>query len=90
MLALTRKKGESIIINDNIEVIVLGTQGEQVKLGIIAPKNIPVHRKEIYEQIQAENLEATQNLNVNAVKNYKSSPNIKIDTVKNITENNES
>jgi len=82
MLALTRKKSESIIINDNIEVIVLGIQGEQVKLGIVAPKYIPVHRKEIYEQIQSENLEATQHVNVNAVKNFESAQHINVDTVK--------
>jgi carbon storage regulator len=79
MLALTRKKSESIIINDNIEVIVLGIQGEQVKLGIIAPKSIPVHRKEVYEQIQAENLEATRHVNVSAVKNLKPAQNINTD-----------
>jgi carbon storage regulator len=62
MLALTRKKGESIIVGDNIEVVVLGITGEQVRLGIIAPKNITVHRKEIFEQIRLENKEATQNL----------------------------
>jgi len=84
MLALTRKKGESIIINDNIEIIVLGVQGEQVKLGIVAPKSIPVHRKEIYEQIQMENLAATRNLNVNAVKNLESSQNINIQAVKDL------
>ncbi|MCL2456692.1 MAG: carbon storage regulator CsrA [Defluviitaleaceae bacterium] len=58
MLALTRKKGESIIVGDNIEVVVLGITGEQVRLGILAPKNISVHRKEIFEQIQTENKEA--------------------------------
>ena len=68
MLALTRKKGESIIIGDDIEVIVLSMQGEQVKLGIIAPKEISVHRKEIYEQIQMENLEAAKSINVPAIK----------------------
>ena len=82
MLALTRKKGESIIINDNIEVIVLGVQGEQVKLGIVAPKTIPVHRKEIYEQIQAENLEATQTLNANAVNNLESTQSVKFNNNK--------
>lgn len=61
MLALTRKKGESIIIGDDIEVIVLGTQGDQVKIGIVAPKQISVHRKEIYDQIQSENIEAAKN-----------------------------
>jgi len=84
MLALTRKKGESIIINDNIEVIVLGVQGEQVKLGIVAPKSIPVHRKEIYEQIQAENLEATQNINLSAVKNLESVQSMNVDAIKKI------
>ncbi len=70
MLALTRKKGETIIINDNIEITVLGTNGDQVKLGISAPKNIPVFRKEIYEQIQQENKESVKN-NFDLVKNYK-------------------
>ena len=55
MLALTRKKNESIIIGDNIEIVIIGVQGEQVKLGIIAPKEISVHRKEVYRQIQQEN-----------------------------------
>lgn len=69
MLALTRKKGDSIIISDNIEVVILGIQGEQVKLGIIAPREISVHRKEIYEQIKCENKEAViHNLNVQALK----------------------
>ncbi|MCL2204235.1 MAG: carbon storage regulator CsrA [Defluviitaleaceae bacterium] len=60
MLTLTRKKGESIMIADEVEVVVLGISGEQVRLGIIAPKKIAVHRKEVYEQIQAENKEAAQ------------------------------
>jgi carbon storage regulator len=64
MLALTRRKGESIIIQDNIEVVVLGIQGEQVKLGIIAPKTISIYRKEIHEQIKAENKAAMQNTEV--------------------------
>ena len=60
MLVLTRKRNESIIIGDNIEVIIVDVHGEQVKLGIKAPKAIPVHRKEIYEAIQAENIKAVQ------------------------------
>lgn len=68
MLALTRKKSESIMIGEDIEVIVLGVQGEQVRLGIIAPKNVPVHRKEVFEQIQLENKEATQNMNISGYK----------------------
>jgi carbon storage regulator len=58
MLALTRKKGESIMIGDDVELVVLSVQGEQVKLGILAPKTIPVHRKEVYELIQQENIAA--------------------------------
>ncbi|MFN8220873.1 MAG: carbon storage regulator CsrA [Fimbriimonadales bacterium] len=59
MLVLTRKVHQSIIISDNIEVVVLEVRGEQVRLGIRAPKDVTVHRKEIYEQIAEENLEAT-------------------------------
>ena len=62
MLALTRKRGESIVISDNIEVVVLGIAGEQVKIGVHAPREISVHRKEIYEQIQLENRLAAETL----------------------------
>ena len=68
MLALTRKKGESIIIGDNVEVVILSVQGEQVKVGIIAPRNVTVHRKEIYEQIRAENKESVRNAEVDLTK----------------------
>lgn len=71
MLALTRKKGESIMIGDNIEVVVLGITGEQTRLGIIAPKTVSVHRKEVYEQIQIENKEAQMSVNVKALKDIK-------------------
>jgi carbon storage regulator len=71
MLALTRKKGESIMIGDNVELIVLGVTGEQVRLGIIAPKSVPVHRKEVYEQIQLENKEASSHVNVAVLKSFK-------------------
>lgn len=64
MLALTRKKGSSIVIGNNIEITVLSIQGEQVKLGIIAPKNVSVHRKEIFLQIQKENAEAALSSNI--------------------------
>ncbi len=70
MLALTRKKGETIVINDDIEITVLGTNGDQIKLGISAPKHIPVFRKEIYEQIQSENKESASN-NFDVLKDYK-------------------
>lgn len=55
MLALTRKKGESIIVNNDIEISILELRGDQVKIGISAPKEVPVYRKEVYLQIQKEN-----------------------------------
>ncbi|MCH5252748.1 MAG: carbon storage regulator CsrA [Lachnospiraceae bacterium] len=58
MLALARKINESIIINDNIEVTVLEIKGDQIKIGIDAPKSVPVYRKEIYKQIQDANTES--------------------------------
>lgn len=58
MLVLTRKTGESIQIGDDIEITVLSVQGDQIKLGINAPKNIEIHRKEIYLSIQESNNEA--------------------------------
>ena len=51
MLALSRKKKESIIIDNNIEVTVLDIKGDQIKLGISAPKSVPVYRKEVYVQV---------------------------------------
>ncbi|MCL2415721.1 MAG: carbon storage regulator CsrA [Defluviitaleaceae bacterium] len=58
MLALSRRRGESIIIGDNIEIVIISISGDQVKVGIAAPKCIAVNRKEIYEQIQTENRKA--------------------------------
>lgn len=58
MLALTRKKGEALVINNNIEITVLEIRGDQIKIGINAPKDVPVYRKEIYLQIQKENAAA--------------------------------
>ncbi len=64
MLALSRKTGESIVIGDNIEITVLEIRGDQAKLGISAPKSVPIYRKEIYVQIQEANKEAVkENLN---------------------------
>ncbi len=60
MLALTRKKNEAIVINNNIEITVLEVKGEQVKIGIAAPKEVPVYRKEVYLQIQEANKEAME------------------------------
>ncbi|BCK01231.1 carbon storage regulator CsrA [Anaerocolumna chitinilytica] len=58
MLALSRKIGESIIIGNDIELTILEVKGDQVKIGINAPKSIPVYRKEIYLQITDSNKEA--------------------------------
>lgn len=58
MLALSRKKEEAIVINNNIEVTIIEVKGDQVKLGITAPKSVPVYRKELYLQIQEANKEA--------------------------------
>lgn len=68
MLALTRKKGESLVINNDIEVTVLEIRGDQVKIGITAPKEVPVYRKEIYIQIQKENEEAMSTEGLAALK----------------------
>lgn len=55
MLALTRKVGESIIINNDVEVTILDVKGDQIKVGIDAPKTVPIYRKEIFNQIKEEN-----------------------------------
>ena len=60
MLVLSRRTNQSIIIGDNIEVMIVEIQGDQVKVGIKAPKEITVHRKEIFEQIQRANIEAAK------------------------------
>lgn len=60
MLVLTRKRNESIIISDEIKVTIVEVKGDQVKLGITAPKEVTVHREEIYLEIQRENKLAVQ------------------------------
>lgn len=70
MLALTRKKGESIIIGDNVEVVVLSVGRDQVKLGINAPREVVVHRKEIFELVQNQNKES-KGIDVNMLKSIK-------------------
>ena len=52
MLVLSRKRGESIVIGNGITVTVLGTDGERVKLGVVAPAEVPIHREEVYERIE--------------------------------------
>lgn len=58
MLALSRKKNEAIVVNNNVEITILEIKGDQVKLGISAPREVPVYRKEVYVQIQEANKEA--------------------------------
>lgn len=56
MLILTRRTGETVMIGDQITVTILGVKGNQVRVGINAPKTVPVHREEIYERIKRERL----------------------------------
>ena len=69
MLALSRKKNEALVINNNIEITVLEIKGEQVKVGISAPRDVPVYRKEVYEQIQEANKEAVNTEGFEQLKN---------------------
>ncbi|SET23225.1 carbon storage regulator CsrA [[Clostridium] polysaccharolyticum] len=69
MLALSRKVNESIVINQDVEITILDIKGDQVKVGIKAPKSVPVFRKEIYLQIQEANKESANNMsNVDKLK----------------------
>ena len=70
MLVLTRKKGETIMIGDQIEVKVISIEGDQVKLGIVAPKSVKVHRSEVFEAIQQQNKEALVS-SVDVLKQFK-------------------
>jgi carbon storage regulator len=60
MLILTRRVGEALMIGDNISISVLGVKGNQVRIGIDAPKEVAVHREEIFQKIQRENPETEQ------------------------------
>lgn len=65
MLILTRKKGEAIVIDDNIEITIIELSDGKVKIGIDAPKEIDIHRREVYESIKAQNKESTMENNIN-------------------------
>ena len=69
MLALSRKKNEAIVVNNNIEMTILEVKGDQVKIGINAPKEVPIYRKEVYLQIQEANKEAMAADGMEALKN---------------------
>lgn len=60
MLVLSRKKGESIVIQDNIEVTILDIEADTIKIGIAAPKQVSIYRKELYEAIKKSNVESSQ------------------------------
>lgn len=68
MLALSRKKNEALVVSNNIEITVLDIKGDQVKLGITAPKQVPIYRKEVYLQIQEANKAAMEVEAVDALK----------------------
>ena len=69
MLTLSRKKVESLVINNNIEVTILDIRGDQIKVGIAAPKEVPVYRKEIFLEIQESNKNAMNLDGMEALKN---------------------
>lgn len=69
MLALSRKKNEAIIVNNNVEITILEVKGDQVKIGVTAPKEVPIYRKEVYMQIQEANKEAVSVDGMEALKN---------------------
>ncbi|MEX2459809.1 MAG: carbon storage regulator CsrA [Paenibacillaceae bacterium] len=67
MLVLTRKKGESIMIGDQIELVIVSIEGDQVKLGIKAPLQVEIYRKEVYESIQMANREAREKIDLDVI-----------------------
>jgi carbon storage regulator len=70
MLIITRKKGESIMIGDDIEIIISKIDDGSIKIGIKAPKDLTILRKELYEQVEQENQQAI-NIDMNLLKNIK-------------------
>ena len=70
MLALARKVNQPIVIGNDVEITILEIKGDQIKIGIDAPKSVPIYRKEIYVQIQEENKQAAgEEIDVSALKN---------------------
>ena len=69
MLALSRKENESIMIGNDIEITILEVKGEQVKIGITAPKSVPIYREEVYSQIKEANKEAAADTAQDTLKN---------------------
>jgi len=65
MLILSRKKNESIVINDNITIVIVEIRGDKVRLGVNAPKEVPVHRQEVYDAIRRKHLDNQEKPNSN-------------------------
>jgi carbon storage regulator len=65
MLVLSRKKNESIVINDNIRIVVVEIRGDKVRLGVEAPAEVPVHRQEVYEAIKLSERQRNEGLGQN-------------------------
>lgn len=76
MLVLSRRKGEAVIIQDEIEITILGVEGDNVRLGISAPKHVDIFRKEVYLSIQEANLESAHQSSIGVeelLKHFKNS-----------------
>ncbi|MDA8233882.1 MAG: carbon storage regulator CsrA [Clostridia bacterium] len=71
MLVVTRRQGEKIVIGNDIEIIILDIKGEQVKIGLNAPKNVTIYRNEIYEEIIKNNKEAATTPSVDVIMQLK-------------------
>jgi len=90
MLVLSRQKDESIVIGDNIEITIVDVRGDKVRLGINAPREISVHRKEIYEAIQREKAEERAAAKNKVMNNRTGNNPVGIDGIDNINEVQES
>lgn len=60
MLVLTRRRGEAIVVGDDVKIVILEVNGDQVRLGVEAPRSVSVHREEVYKEIQASNERAAR------------------------------
>lgn len=70
MLVLTRKNGETLMLGEDIQVKVISIDGDQVKIGIEAPKSLKIYRQEVYEAIQRENEAALENIDLTILNNW--------------------
>lgn len=78
MLILTRKKGESIFVGDDIEILITDIRRSSVRIGVIAPKGVPVYRKEVHDKIMAENQKAATKVNSSALDKLNKILNIRL------------